>query len=452
MSSIQSPPNPTKPRIQRLRASCDGCFAAKVKCSKSRPICSRCLACGTDCKYSPSSRAGKPPRAESRRPSQSSLQSGLPKADPKLDDTVNSTFIYSRSLSAGQEGENSPAFTVDTNWPTPSGSTDAGRQSLSSNTTPSLGSETLIEGDVLPIHHTNEALALPLHPAGELFEQNLSWIPTSHPDIDMKYRSPSQGGILMPSSNSITNIPHSPLAPWLESNNNTTITGFTQEVGSDFTDFMSSPPSFFSDQPMQKFDLVSRSGTGTGTGNCNCFTTCLQALQALHNHAGPAQVAPPFDVVLTVNGKAVEGCATMLACSNCVSKSGSHTTAMLLATIIEKIMSFYREASQNHFGFTRDSQRRQSVPLTFGTYTIASEDGRWLEMEILWRELRKLEELFIKFKEICSQGVMSVMDEGEDASVQTALMTHLSQSLKFTFEVLKAQNNSLGSRNLDARI
>jgi hypothetical protein len=38
----------------RLRASCDGCFLAKVKCSKARPVCSRCLIVGLVCKYSPS--------------------------------------------------------------------------------------------------------------------------------------------------------------------------------------------------------------------------------------------------------------------------------------------------------------------------------------------------------------------------------------------------------------
>lgn len=361
---------------------------------------------------------------------------------------MSPTFIYqTRSLSEGQDSEESPAFTVDANWPTPCGSADASRQSLSSNTTPSLGSETLMEAEILPIHHTNDALPLPMHQNSELFDSDLSWTPTSHPGASTKFPSQSQNSILIPPSNSFNNQPQSPLAPWIGNNNSNNITTFAQEVGTDFTDFMSSPRNFFSDQPMQKFDIVSR----PGSVSCNCFTTCLQSLQALHNHTGTSQVVPPFDVVLTLNGKAVEGCAAMLACSNCVSKSGSHTTAMLLATIIEKIMAFYRAASQDHFGFTRDPQR-QSVSLTFGTYTVASEDGRWLEMDILWRELRKLEELFNKFKAMCSQGVMSVMDEGDELSVQNALMTHLSQSLKFTFEVLKLQNNGPGSRQLDVRI
>lgn len=53
----------TTPKQPRLRASCDGCFLAKVKCSKARPVCSRCLTVGLVCRYSPSSRPhGKPRR------------------------------------------------------------------------------------------------------------------------------------------------------------------------------------------------------------------------------------------------------------------------------------------------------------------------------------------------------------------------------------------------------
>lgn len=45
-------------------------------------------------------------------------------------------------------------------------------------------------------------------------------------------------------------------------------------------------------------------------GSCTCFTVCLQSLQALHNASTP--VTPPFDLVLSLNRKAVEGCAAML--------------------------------------------------------------------------------------------------------------------------------------------
>lgn len=50
--------------------------------------------------------------------------------------------------------------------------------------------------------------------------------------------------------------------------------------------------------------------TNSAGGSCTCFTVCLQSLQALHNASSPA--APPFDLVLSLNRKAVEGCAAML--------------------------------------------------------------------------------------------------------------------------------------------
>jgi hypothetical protein len=49
-------------RAKKLRASCDACYLAKVKCSKSRPLCKRCLVLGTNCTYSPSARLGRIPR------------------------------------------------------------------------------------------------------------------------------------------------------------------------------------------------------------------------------------------------------------------------------------------------------------------------------------------------------------------------------------------------------
>ncbi|KAF2761570.1 hypothetical protein EJ05DRAFT_176875 [Pseudovirgaria hyperparasitica] len=56
-------PSPVKdgqPRSRKLRASCDSCSLAKVRCSKEHPICQRCKNIGHKCNYSPSMRLGKP--------------------------------------------------------------------------------------------------------------------------------------------------------------------------------------------------------------------------------------------------------------------------------------------------------------------------------------------------------------------------------------------------------
>ena len=125
----------------------------------------------------------------------------------------------------------------------------------------------------------------------------------------------------------------------------------------------------------------------------------------------------------------------MLACGNCTSRSGSSTNAMLLATIMEKILSFYQEAAGDYFGSMPGADSKMSI----GTYQVTNQDGCWLKAEILWRELRKLEELLGHFRNV--RGGRNGMD---DTGVHSSLVNHLSQSLGFTFEVMKLQQAGFG--------
>ncbi|KAI1667287.1 Zn clus domain containing protein [Pyrenophora tritici-repentis] len=49
-------------RQPKLRASCDECGAAKLRCDRSHPTCGRCLSLGLVCIYGVSRKAGKPSR------------------------------------------------------------------------------------------------------------------------------------------------------------------------------------------------------------------------------------------------------------------------------------------------------------------------------------------------------------------------------------------------------
>lgn len=170
---------------------------------------------------------------------------------------------------------------------------------------------------------------------------------------------------------------------------------------------------------------------------CNCFNTCVQALQELHNNTSSATSIPSFDIVLTVNRKAVDGCAMMLNCPICLSQSGSSITIMLLGTIIGKIMAIYQDASKNYFGLAPGvGSQAQPLQLTFGTYKVAGEDGRWLETEIIMRELKKLKVIFAKFQETARAGEWE-----EDAGMHSAVTNYLWHSLHLTFEVLNMQKN-----------
>lgn len=64
-------------RTPKLRASCDSCAAAKVKCGKERPRCARCVSCGTTCVYGPSRKHGKPGRHRRRNPDAGNSARGI---------------------------------------------------------------------------------------------------------------------------------------------------------------------------------------------------------------------------------------------------------------------------------------------------------------------------------------------------------------------------------------
>ena len=55
-----------KGKPPKLRASCDRCSNAKIRCDQSRPSCQRCLYIHSQCNYSASRRMGKPPVRRTR--------------------------------------------------------------------------------------------------------------------------------------------------------------------------------------------------------------------------------------------------------------------------------------------------------------------------------------------------------------------------------------------------
>ncbi|CAN8106102.1 unnamed protein product [Discula destructiva] len=197
---------------------------------------------------------------------------------------------------------------------------------------------------------------------------------------------------------------------------------------------------------------ASSPSTSTG-GSCICFTVCLQSLQALHNASSPSP--PPFDLVLSLNRKAVEGCAAMLGCTRCMRRSGTHTTAMLLATLLGTITTFYKNASQSYFdhGVPMGNNSAETIlssptstpsltgspglGVSLGVYTINGEDSKWLELEILGRELRRLDEVYSNFREVCSE-------LSEDTELSKAMIGYLGQNLGSTMQVVSHRKGDMG--------
>ena len=96
-----------KPETRKLRASCDKCYLAKIRCSKGTPTCSRCSSHGFSCQYSPSQRIGKPRRLiHERSDSQSSINDRIPESPSSKTESLPSLFDWNfepTATSAGSE-------------------------------------------------------------------------------------------------------------------------------------------------------------------------------------------------------------------------------------------------------------------------------------------------------------------------------------------------------------
>ncbi|RYP55637.1 hypothetical protein DL769_010093 [Monosporascus sp. CRB-8-3] len=168
------------------------------------------------------------------------------------------------------------------------------------------------------------------------------------------------------------------------------------------------------------------------SGSCNCFTVCLQSVQALHNASSPA--SPPFATVISLNRKAVEGCAAMLACPNCMSQSGSHAVAMLMTTLIGQIISLYKNVVTHADPQNSDQGISATNPMfnpgvSPGAYQHNGEVGKWVELELLSRELHKLDDLLSSFQEV---GVQLF----DDAEVTRVMMGFLGQNVGVTRDAI----------------
>ncbi len=170
---------------------------------------------------------------------------------------------------------------------------------------------------------------------------------------------------------------------------------------------------------------------------CDCFNSCLQVLQTLNNfNAVPP--ASSFDMVLTINQKAMETCSATLHCPICNSRSGSSLRIMLLGTILGRIILIYQDTSKNYFGpSASQGSELQQQHLTFGLYNVASEDVRWLQLVIILRDLKKFKMLLNKFQEASMES-----QSQEDVEMHSAVTNHLYQSLHLTCEALKKYKNS----------
>ncbi|EGY13510.1 transcription factor [Verticillium dahliae VdLs.17] len=77
-----------------------------------------------------------------------------------------------------------------------------------------------------------------------------------------------------------------------------------------------------------------------------------------------------------------------------------------------------------------------SLGISLGAYTLGGEDGRWLELEVLARELHKLEEVYAQFRDVCGELT-------EDPEVSRAMIGYLGHNLGTTLKVVSHRKGGM---------
>ena len=424
--------NPPKP--VKLRESCDSCLIAKVKCSKTRPLCGRCLANGAPCAYSPSSRSGKRNRnssgvsksintstnalgrgPDSPRSSVPPSASYLTRLMYPLLDEADRSLLDPKTGPLG--GTTSPLLQETTLVPAPA--LDHGASSSTDDgifeTSDFLPTPPFHQGDFMDFMQGSGSdpffSTIPPSPglANDTYPISPTW--TSKDNLYPRHPSFQSPLDLMPME-SVTRSqtiprPSAPPAP---------------------------PP------PQDQHNNILKAANVDRMQPCDCFAACLSVLQSLHNHSwllsSAQQGGPPFDVVLAINREAMDSCSTMLECAKCVSKSGRSISTMMLATIFGKVMSLYRAACFLRFGPTTSMQ--DTAQLAFGAYTVTGENRQLLEIEILLLELKKVESILAIYSERFRN---SQSEKDDEASVYSALTGYLDKNLHYIIDYLQMRKS-----------
>lgn len=375
--SSKALPKIQKPEPPRLRASCDGCYLSKVRCTKEIRGCSRCLNHGVPCKYSPSQRIGKPRRLRENH-----------QARDKHIDQVTSTATSSKSASPCDVAVpplyswnlhfdpsitfQSSAFDISEQMPTiwqrefPLSNCENGTL---------VNDSCLVSGLLSP----SESLPTTVEFGNQVAEQSSLAVPVV-----------------------AENQMHHPQPNHYFSNKHIFLQDGLPEL---YTPQNYNPP-------LQAGSL--------SPDNCNCAATILERLRTLHDQS----LNSTFDQVLAENRSAISAVSTILSCP-CERDS---TSIMTIAVALTKIMTRYQScrrsppiAGSTFHTFT-NSPPASPVPTEF--YKLRVDEQR-VKLQVILSGLRIVDVLMARFQE--RFGVGPVM---HDARVYGELITFLRKRLK----------------------
>ncbi|KAJ8114029.1 hypothetical protein OPT61_g3992 [Boeremia exigua] len=405
-----------QPKPRKMRASCDACSRAKVKCDKVRPSCQRCSNTNICCNYSPSMRLGKP--RKNRNPDGSIVRD------------------ISRASSCGPFGsrpeiaprmasytvESSPEPTTDPFYLRPSTPNfqfqETFANNISGNQSPPYSEASWSNEEHLTFQ-TSMDMTIPV-------PQFTPLSPYHVPGHARSTSMQSQPDFLAPADNGMISPPMaSPLLFGLQDQQSLPM--FEPET------FTLSPPLVAAPQPSP--------ATPVPVQGHDCTKFAFQILNSLYSPPssqpsfndfnGTANGLPTLDAVLSANKAAVESLSALLGCP-CSANPHFSTT---IAFSITKILSWYQAIA----GIAQDivspiNTRMEAfthTPILLGDFKLEVEDEETFRTQIILSELRKVEKLI----DVFSACYCNASNDGIDSSVYTSLESLLRTRVRDTFKV-----------------
>ncbi|KAH4986608.1 hypothetical protein HBI76_112060 [Parastagonospora nodorum] len=409
-----------QPKPRKMRASCDACSRAKVKCDKVRPTCHRCGSMGICCNYSPSMRLGKP--RKNRHPDGTIMREVSPASNcgpmAPRPDMIPRTTAYA--------SESSPEPT-----------------------------DPFFFGPATPEYHSNYQDAF----MGGGFDGSQS--PASYSEAGSLVSGWSNDDQLMFGSPPDIYAPvpqFTPVAPTFHGHVRSTSLHSQPEMFAPM-DPLSSPPlgqTFFPitdsmfpqdkmvNSPPQMVPAPLPTPVSATMPNHDCTQFAFQTLNSLYSPPssqpsandfnGTSEGLPTLDAVLSTNKSAVDKLYVLLGCP-CSTNPHFSTT---IAFTITKILSWYQAIAgvhdQDDPAGNTSMEAFIHTPISLGDFRLEVEDEETFRTQLVLGELRKVEKLIDKFSERYCKSA-NPTETGIEGGVYNALEQLLRTRVRDTFKI-----------------
>ncbi|KAF2856086.1 Zn-II 2Cys6 regulatory protein [Plenodomus tracheiphilus IPT5] len=414
-----------EPKLRKMRASCDACSRAKVKCDKLRPVCHRCNNMNICCNYSPSMRLGKP--RKNRNPDGTVIRDVSPAGScgplGMRPDMIPRTNIHTAESSPEPTD---PYFfcpaTPEFHYP------DVFMASgFNGGQSPDYSDSSLVNSWSSEEH-------VMLGAPTDMFTPMPPFL-TPQPPFGGHARSDSvQSQSDMFSPPEIFQSP--PIGP-------DHFVGMHDSVLSHQNKMMTSP------SPMACAPLPTPPPppppppphTFVSTARHDCTQRAFQTLHSLYvpsdvDSGGQADGSPTWNDILLITQSAVDSIHNLLECSCSTNPHFSSTMTLSICKILASYQAIARvdDRGNTHTGSTRsESYSRTSNPL--GISNASADDDLNLRTTTVLSELRRVEKLVDRFSERYCKNDNSG-ETGIESGLHYALEAQLRTRVRDTFKVI----------------